>query len=358
MGNFSVNQVRQLYVVDTVQGSSNTDLKGTVAQNAAAKTVALRRDAEGKNVYFVYKGADNIMRSDLINIDNILYAKAISSDHATQKFNYKTATVKLDANINNGNPISGQDYILRICINPYVGMSDEEPYFKYGAVHAVKDMKPSVFYTKLAASLFMNFSRELGKMLDFTIAGKVVGRVSTSKTGAVTLYDVDGEEIEVEDTYTDGVTITEVEQEWALGIKEMTPVNFTVIPTYVTYDGDEVTWGTVTTGVTASPRNNGRKIADLEYFCMGERGDQYRNVGWPNVIHTKYLVDPETAYDILEIHYAYVGANEGPQRSEKDIVIVIPKANRTTALQKLIKQFETATGITVTTVGDGLKATA
>ena len=340
---FSTNQVRQLYVVTAVQSTANkTD--GTVAESASAGTIALKTDKEGKNLYFQYKGADNLMRSDLINKDNILCVKAVSAEASAQKYALKKAVVKLDADINEGKPIAGQDYILRICINPYVGMSDEEPYFKYGAVHAVKDMSPAKFYTKLAASLFKNFSRELNKMLEFTISGKTVGRVKTSADGTETLIDTSGAAITVEDTYTDGITITEIEQDWVLGIKEQTHVNFTIIPTTVSYNGDEVKWGTVTYSNSTTTRNNGRLIADLEYFCMGERGDQYRNVGWPNVIPTKYLVDPDTAYNILEIHYAYVGSNEGPQKSEKDITIV---CSTKATLNKLIGQLSTASGLTI-----------
>lgn len=344
MGNFSVNQVRQLYVVTAVQGTANkTD--GVVSATANAGTIALKTDKEGKNLYFQYKGADNLMRSDLINKDNILYAKAISAEAATQKYALKKAVVKLDTNVNGGNPIGGQDYILRICINPYIGMSDEEPYFKYGAVHAMRGMTTGKFYEKLAASLYKNFSRELAPMLTFSINGKVVGRVKTDPaTGVETLIDTDGVTITVADEYADGVTITEVEQEWTLGIKEQSHVNFTVIPTTVTFDGDEVNWGIVTVSNSTTVRNNGRMIADLEYFCMGERGDQYKNVGWPNSIPTKYLVDPSTAYNVLEIHYAYVGPNEGPQRSEKDITIVC--ANKED-LNKLIGQFATASGVDI-----------
>ena len=344
MGNFSVNQVRQLYVVTAVQGTANkTD--GVVSATANAGTIALKTDKEGKNLYFQYKGADNLIRSDLINKDNILYAKAISAEAATQKYALKKAVVKLDTNVNGGNPIGGQDYILRICINPYIGMSDEEPYFKYGAVHAMRGMTTGKFYEKLAASLYKNFSRELAPMLTFSINGKVVGRVKTDPaTGVETLIDTDGVTITVADEYADGVTITEVEQEWTLGIKEQSHVNFTVIPTTVTFDGDEVNWGTVTVSNSTTVRNNGRMIADLEYFCMGERGDQYRNIGWPNSIPTKYLVDPSTAYNVLEIHYAYVGPNEGPQRSEKDSTIVC--ANKED-LNKLIGQFATAYGVDI-----------
>lgn len=340
---FSTNQVRQLYVVTAVQGTAQkTD--GKVSESDTAGTIALKADAESKNLYFQYKGADNLMRSDLINKDNILYVKAVSAEADTQKHALKKAVVKLDSNVNGGEPIGGQDYILRICINPYVGMSDEEPYFKYGAVHAMKGMKPSEFYTKLAASLYKNFSRELGKMLEFTIAGKVVGRVKTTAAGTESLIDTTGAAITVPEGYVDGITITEVEQEWTLGIKEQTHVNFTVTPTTVISDGDEVKWGTVTYDKSNTVRNNGRKIADLEYFCMGERGDQYRNVGWPNSIQTKYLVNPNTAYNILEIHYAYVGPNEGPQKSEKDITIV---CENKTNLNKLIGQFAAASGVDI-----------
>ena len=70
----------------------------------------------------------------------------------------------------------------------------------------------------------------------------------------------------------------------------------------------------------------GQKIADLEYFCMGERGDQYRNAGWPNVIPTKYLVDPTAEYDLYTIHYAYVGEGTHQEKSEKDIQFAVLKS--------------------------------
>ena len=343
MGNFSVNQVRQLYVVTAVQGTANkTD--GVVSATANAGTIALKTDKEGKNLYFQYKGADNLMRSDLINKDNILYAKAISAEAATQKYALKKAVVKLDTNVNGGNPIGGQDYILRICINPYIGMSDEEPYFKYGAVHAMRGMTTGKFYEKLAASLYKNFSRELAPMLTFSINGKVVGRVKTDPaTGVETLIDTDGVAITVADEYADGVTITEVEQEWTLGIKEQSHVNFTVIPTTVTFDGDEVNWGIVTVSNSTTVRNNGRMIADLEYFCMGERGDQYRQIGWPHNLETKYLVDPEKEYNVLDIHYYFSDSGVNVQKSEKDITILFEKSVSVTGLVAALKKL----GITV-----------
>jgi hypothetical protein len=75
---------------------------------------------------------------------------------------------------------------------------------------------------------------------------------------------------------------------------------------------------------------------------MGERGDQYKNYGWPNVIPTKYMVDPtdKDGYDVINIHYSYVGSNESVQKSEKDIFIVVPNAAHdtvTTPIESAIK---------------------
>ena len=54
---------------------------------------------------------------------------------------------------------------------------------------------------------------------------------------------------------------------------------------------------------------------------MGERADQYRNVGWPKSIPTKYLADAGATYFYLDIHYAYQGNCEDIQKSEKTITI-------------------------------------
>ena len=72
---------------------------------------------------------------------------------------------------------------------------------------------------------------------------------------------------------------------------------------------------------------NSHLAAELEYFAMGERADLYRNVGWPDSIPTKYIVNPDNAYgyDMINIHYAYVGSNHAVQKSEKDITILVPR---------------------------------
>ena len=131
MSVFSTNQVRQLYVAKEVKSPH-------VLASDGAGSIALISDNKKSHLYFEYKGADNLMRSDIIDVKNILYAKP-TGPKAMER-NLKSVTVTLDSSVNGGAPVAGQDYILRIAFRQYVGMSDEDQYFKYGMVHAYAGM--------------------------------------------------------------------------------------------------------------------------------------------------------------------------------------------------------------------------
>ena len=326
MATFSVNQVRQLYVATALKTPH-------VLASDAAGSIAVKNDTVKSHLYFEYKGADNLMRSDLIDTKNILYAKA--TDATAMAHDLKSVTIALDSNVNGGAPVAGQDYILRIAFKQYVGMSDEDQYFKYGMVHAYAGMDASEFYKVLAISLAKNFSREVVPLIKIEIK---TASATTEVTPTTKVADLKG-------TYT-GVVITEVEQPWRLGVMAQTPVYFTVQSVPVTVNGDERYWATLTESTSGSI-SNGKTIADLEYFCMGERGDMYRQVGWPNNIPTTYLVDPAKAYYVFDIHYAYVGSNESVQKSEKTITIVCADKAE---LNKVIAAFNAATGLSVATL--------
>jgi hypothetical protein len=131
--------------------------------------------------------------------------------------------------------------------------------------------------------------------------------------------------------------------EWQLGTKQYTPVYFEVIPTTVTSSSaEEVEWGTVTdfTATYNQTVGNGYKYADLEYFCMGERGDQYRNVGWPKSIQTKYFVNPANTYYALDIQYAYQGTCEDIQKSEKTLTILFPSTTAKDTIDNVVKSLD------------------
>lgn len=358
MSVFSTNQVRQLYVAKALKTPH-------VLASDAAGSIAVKNDTAKNHLYFEYKGAGNLMRSDLIDIQNILYAKATDADDIAHEL--KSVTVTLDTNVNGGAPVAGQDYILRIAFRQYVGMSDEDQYFKYGMVHAYAGMTASEFYKVLALSIAKNFSREVVPLIKIEVHSKTTkskGGFDSNGYMVVTPTTKDNGKSDATNPYyatdtlvtdIDSIRITEVEQPWRLGIMEQTPVYFTVQPTTITVNGDERIWGIVEDTDSNSTIANGKKIADLEYFCMGERGDIYRGVGFPNNIPTTYLVDPTVKYNVIDIHYAYVGSNENVQKSEKTITLVVPKvgANNQTSnklANDIISAINTATGLTIATL--------
>lgn len=316
---YSTNQNRQLYVAAGV-ANAYSGIQG----NANIGKVFVGTDAEG-NKFIQQNGYGGIVRSDLINPDKIMWANASAPKDMEKKL--KAVELTLSSSVNSGAPISGQDYILRINFRQMYGMSDQDIYQKYGAVHAVSGMTAGDFYKEMIYSLSKNFHRLYAPLLDIAVNDKdnVVAR-ATKVNGVVKLYKEDGTEISATPTK---IFICEKSQvnEWALGTKQLVPVYFEVIPTTVKDAGDnDVVWGTVTEVKDAAklpaPIGNGYSIADLEYFCMGERGDQYRNVMWPKSIPTKYFADPSKTYYCLDIQYAYQGTCEDIQKSEKTLTIV------------------------------------
>lgn len=346
MATFSVNQNRQLYVANAY--------KASVAETDAAGTISVKADSAKNHFYFPYKGVESLMRSDLINPENVIYAKATDADDMAHEL--KSVTVTLDEGVNGGAPISGQDYVLRIAFRQAFGNSDADQYFKYGTVHAYANMSASDFYKILAESLAKNFSRETTPLVDIILTDHDTSKGDATTTDVAVPVLKNGKiqklpALASNHAYT-AVLIDEVAQPWELGIKKQVPVYFDVYPTTVTFGGDEVVWGKAEATEASGKIGNGHNIADLEYFCMGERGDQYRNMGWPNVIKTKYLVDPEKKYNTIDIHYAYVGDGVSVQKSEKDITIVVPKVGANNqASNKLtndiITAINTATGLSI-----------
>lgn len=307
---FSANQVTQVYVANALKTNDNVpSAEGDIK-------VGVTPDGE---LYFRHFGAGGLTRSDLINIKNIMSFKTTVASKMTKKLKKYTVTVANGAKSGNY-MVPGQDYILRLAFDGYIGMSPEDSqYWKYGVVHSTTNMSPSDFYKAMAISVAKNMSRE---------AVQFIGIALTTSNSTVTVTPQTKAE-SLTGTYT-GLVISEVEPDWMLGTKQQKPITVQVIPTEIqvlnsnnTYD--DVTWGTVAAADGVEIKN-GKLTADYEYFHMGERGDQYRMVGWPDYVPTKYLVDPTKEYDYIGIHYAYVGSNESVQKSEKDITILVPRA--------------------------------
>lgn len=315
MAVFSTNQNRQFYVVTesaesvAVLNKRNTNVGATFANDPTT--------GNDCRLYLAQKGYGGTVRSDIIDPKSIMWVNLTSPE--AMQYKLKQVTVTLS-----GDLIPGQDYILRVNFRQLYGMSDEDIYQKYGAVHAYTGMSKPVFYKEMIYSLFKNFSRVYSPLLDIKVGNDIVVKVA-KVNGVVKLYkDSNNGPVEISTDPTN-IVIIEHDQtdEWSLGRKQFTPVYFDVIPGTVTDDSNsEVVWGTAQKADSEEVVKNGYNIADLEYFCMGERGDQYRNVMWPKSIETKYLVDPAEEYYVLDIHYAYQGTCEDIQKSEKTMTIV------------------------------------
>ena len=269
-----------------------TAQKASVAKTDAAGTIAVKSNTAKTEMYFNYVGADKtVMRSDLIKVDSIMYAKATKAD--ALKLKLKSVKVSLADAL-----IPGEDYILRINIQQAFGKGDDTTYQKFGAVRATSGMTPTTFWTAMKQSLDRNFSKELTEWFTFEAS-------------------------------EDGLTITEVEQPWVAGKTPKENVHFDVVNCYIMDTGVEVEAFTIAKPTYTLEAKNGHIIVDQEIFYMGERGDQYRDTNGLIKINTQYLADANKDYCTIDIHYAFVDSNEGVQKSEKDIYIVGEQATIT-----------------------------
>ena len=323
---FSTNQVRQLYVA-----LANGQLTN-------AGDIKVNKTTDGKQLYFTYVGAlGDTMRSDLIDVDkitSITIKKA--SDMAKKRVCH---LVTLDSNINSGNPVTGQDYILRLLFRQYVGMSEANTMNKYGEVHINTDMSASDFYKKMAISIVQNCSKDINNLVE----------VELQTSSSTVPVSVTTREADLDGTYT-GILIYEGKLVWRLGRVSQGTIPFECQFVDIVYNGEEVEWGkTSLVPAKAKVLPQGELIADLEHFCMGERGDIYRNMGWPNAIETKYLVDPTKLYNIITIHYHYEGTGLSSDKSEKDIQIAAVASSATdyTLANAILGEIKTITGSTV-----------
>ena len=173
-----------------------TAQKASVAKTDTAGTIAVKSNTAKTEMYFNYVGADKtVMRSDLIKVDSIMYAKATKAD--ALKLKLKSVKVSLADNL-----IPGEDYILRINIQQAFGKGDDTTYQKFGAVRATSSMTPQTFWTAMKQSLDRNFSKELTEWFTFEAS-------------------------------EDGLTITEVEQPWVAGKTPKENVHFDVVNCYI-----------------------------------------------------------------------------------------------------------------------------
>lgn len=314
MATFSVNQARQLYIANS---SASAALDSTSAEGAV---YIPDTHASDKSIRIVQKGKGGIVSSDIIENGKIRYAKATKYDALGRNLQKYSLALKTGYTLT-----AGTDYIVGFDIAEYGALSMDHTYYKNVVVRATTAMvaAPATFLDKLYDECVANFAKESIKYFTF------------AKVAA--------------DSATSSITIEEVEQPWVRGKKQSRPLVFTIYARPVEVSGEDVEWGEitkVTTGLTFV--KDGKNIADLEWFCMGERGDQYRGAGWPLNIDTAYMVDPTANYNVIDIAYWYEGQGTDNAKSEKTISIAV-KEDAVAITNAIIGAINTAYGATLLT---------
>ena len=332
---FTQNQVRQLYVANAV-ASGLTNVGDIYVNN----------NTQENEMSFSYVNADGqVMRTDRINKEKIKSVTVTPADK--MKYTSKATFVVLsDDVISNSKPVAGEDYILNIRINQLNWHSDECYGWKYGVVHTTANMTKSDFYKAMAKSLVANLSRDpeqLLKVYTTTATGTADVVFGTNTTMITKDSDVPTGDVAA-------IIVDEAEQAWRLGLMSQEPVYYEAKSDEVVVSGDEVKWGVETEFAGNTVIENGKKIADMEWFYHGERGDIYREGAYPNNWKDTMIVNPANKYDTIDIHYYWDGANHAVQKSEKDITIVCA----TGATSTLVSDINTAlsTSLVYSATGD------
>lgn len=307
MATFSTNQVRHVYVSKSFKSSALTN--SAIAGDLA---VVSSKGPNGvvDSFYIQSMGKGGLMRSPLIEIKNVV---AVNNTLAAKMAHpVKKTKIALKSGIASSSAIkaeyAGKDFIVRINFKQYVGIGEDETMVKHGVVRTYTGMTTSDFYKTLAISFANNMAREPYPLV------KVYANTTEVKSG-MKLSDISGTITYIE--------IKEVEQDWKLGITPVSYVNYIVTPATVEVDGAEIEAFDVTdTTSTTEVFGNGKMVADLEYFAMGDRGDIYRNINWPYSNQSETFLDGTGTYDLVDITFYWAGPCEDVQKSRKQITII------------------------------------
>ena len=297
--NFSTNQVRHLYVANSwaaVNANTAVDPATDIplAGNLCGKLYQ-DWDNQGDAVRFFYRNPLNeVISSDIIPVKNIRKVNFTPF----VKMRQACPAVKISWLV--GDIVADNEYIIKFRFPEHIGLSPESDYVKVvNFIHTAAGN----FQTEMINAILSAFSKD----------NYIQPLINVFPTGATE------------------ITIVSLPQEWHRGRFEYKAhqmhcylgTRMSINPPIT-----ENSWGTVAdaTDVNIWFLKNGRKMADLEYFCMGERGDIYRGMGYPNSIETAYAISLGDAmtkdFDAIDLHYFFQGEGVNSDYSEKVITFI------------------------------------
>jgi len=330
---FTINQVRHFYVAKKVEAPVTADhAKNHLDDTAAVGTLLPHVNKEKDHIYFEYAGPGDTNRSDLIRLSKISYVKI------TKKEDLRNPIKSWEVEFPGAPAVVDSEVMLVVKFKQFLSMSEEDTqsvvinHVPKKAGDTVSDVLKHLAF-QLAKSLFKSFNGMLKISLD--------GTAITKKTK---LEDLTG-------TYTK-IEIEELEQPWSRGLRHVRGIDFDV-RTIVSEDaGFEFVAKKLKEDRATKGFPNGKKIADMEWFYHGARGDYYRNVNYPYVIETEYVADPTKEYYTLDIHYAHADEGISTYHSEKDITIAAEDKDALVAIAQAIKTEAESKGVEINLYGD------
>lgn len=308
MRNFSTNQVRHFFVA------------GAINANLTNKLDIVFGSTQTGEFFFKYRNADGLLtRTDTIDSKKVRCCnKKAAASLATPLLAH---TIAVDTNAVTLSNLVGKTLNCKIQIlGAYDGSA--YPQLTFNAIvvgDATNTASAAAFHKALAIAIAKAMPRpekQYPLIKVFSNGTEVLPSTADSAvTGAAA-----------------GVVLVEGVQKYVREKLSGDPCHFTV--SFQMQDGNmaDIVWGKETiapsaiSGNTVVPANY--KLADLEVFAAGERGDFYRGAHWPNDIPHTYAIDPfgNTAYDILTIEYFYNGDASDVQKSPKTLQIAGPAA--------------------------------
>lgn len=328
MANFSTNQARHFYYM----GSFGENVSAVTAANAANGILAVgsaqpstTKQAAGEThqystIYFVAKNADGkIVRSDNINVGCVDYISKQTAAELATPLMMHTITLNDGSMVdkNGGDAVAlddlkGNEITLNVVVRQFL---DEDPRSSIG-ICATYKVPASATESDIYKNLALNIVKAVPSFAgdgSYPMFKVFLGTTEVTKTTLAA--DLSG-------TYT-SIVLVEAAQKYRRDLISNSPFPFDVY--FTCSDEDFMVWGVDKVAKSNITGNtvigDGYKIADLEYFCVGERGDIYRMKNWPNNWEYTYQVDPTQTYDMLTVQYHWKGHAENIQKSPKTIHI-------------------------------------
>lgn len=322
---FSTNQVRQFYVVKSVDTAAHVK-DGTA--NTPGATALLTFDDWGQHqdpetYEFIYvNAAKELGHSDLIHRENI---RKVNFTYASQLRTY-VPTVKVVntmtawASATDDNDLTkfktGDVFYMNFSFPGFLNATDEEIETKTVVMQYDSTVASGSWAQQMVDAITLAFNSK--KNLDNDL---LYAYVDTTDTNNMTVII----EMKPGKPWINGIADNKPNK---VVIDNLTMENWhtpNLVSLPLENNSRVQKYGTAT-DITGQANThyipNGKLTRDLEYFCMGERGDHYRMIGWPNYIPTKYLTDASKEYDYLDIHYYFQGEGVRSDKSEKLITLV------------------------------------